>query len=470
MGASGAWAAQALAAAAPAVFWSDRVDGPDARPPLVGSRSADLTIVGGGFTGLWAAICALEAEPGVDVVVLEGARCGFGASSRNGGFCDASLTHGLLNGLAHWPDEIDTLVKLGRENLDAIETAVATSGIDADFHRAAEVGVATEEWHLDELREGLDTHRAAGDQVELLDGEQMRARVRSPTYLGGLVRSNDLALVDPARLCWGLRDHAETLGATVHEGAPVIGVDGDRAGPLTVRTSQGAVRTDRVVVATNAYPGPIRRPRRYVIPVYDHVLVTEPLDAEQRRAVGWRERDGLGDVSNQFHYYRLTADGRILWGGYDATYHFGNGVADRHDQRDETHLALARHFFETFPQLEGLCFGHRWGGPIATSTRFTVTWGTAHRDRLAWVAGYTGLGVGASRFGARVALDLVRGRSTELTELAMVRRKPVPFPPEPLRWAGVQLTRRSLQRADARQGRRGPWLRLLDRFGVGFDS
>ena len=214
----------------------------------------------------------------------------------------------------------------------------------------------------------------------------------------------------------------------------------------------------------------MRRPRRYTIPVYDHVVVTEPLSAEQMASVGWAEREGLGDVSNLFHYYRLTADDRILWGGYDATYHFNNGVGAGHDQSEETHTRLAEHFFQTFPQLEGLSFSHRWGGPIGTTTRFTATWGTAHRGRLAWVAGYTGLGVGASRFGARVALDLVHGRTTERTELKMVRKPPVPFPPEPVRWAGVQLTRKALQRSDRRGGKRGAWLSLLDRFGVGFDS
>ena len=151
-------------------------------------------------------------------------------------------------------------------------------------------------------------------------------------------------------------------------------------------------------------------------------------------------------------------------------YHFGNGVDPAHDQSEQTHGLLAQHFFATFPQLEGLRFTHRWGGPIATTTRFTVTWGRAHHGRAVWVAGYTGLGVAASRFGARVALDLLDGRATERTELAMVRRAPFPFPPEPLRWAGVALTRRAIQRSDDREGRRGPWLRLLDRFGIGFDS
>jgi glycine/D-amino acid oxidase-like deaminating enzyme len=214
----------------------------------------------------------------------------------------------------------------------------------------------------------------------------------------------------------------------------------------------------------------VRRPRRYVIPVYDHVLMTEPLSADSMASIGWERREGIGDVSNQFHYYRLSEDNRILFGGYDATYHFNNGLRPEHDQKQDTHSMLARHFFETFPQLEGLRFSHSWGGPIGTTTRFTAAWGTSHSGHMAWVAGYTGLGVGASRFGARVALDLAFGESTERTELGMVRKLPFPFPPEPLRWTGVQLTRKAIQRADKREGKRGLWLRLLDRFGVGFDS
>jgi glycine/D-amino acid oxidase-like deaminating enzyme len=255
----------------------------------------------------------------------------------------------------------------------------------------------------------------------------------------------------------------------VFEHSPATGVERNGTA-IKVVTTDGTIRSDRVVMATNAYPGPVRRPRRYVIPVYDHVLMTEPLDTAQLAWVGWRERDGIGDVSNQFHYYRLSEDNRILWGGYDATYHFGNGLEPEHDQSDATHGDLAAHFFETFPQLEGLRFTHRWGGPIATTTQFTATWGTAHDGRLTWVAGYTGLGVAAARFGARVALDIVFGQTTERTELEMVRKKPFPFPPEPLRWTGVQLTRKAIQRTDRRDGKRGLWLRVLDRFGVGFNS
>jgi glycine/D-amino acid oxidase-like deaminating enzyme len=210
--------------------------------------------------------------------------------------------------------------------------------------------------------------------------------------------------------------------------------------------------------------------RRRIVPVWDYVLATQPLTPAQRAAVGWRDRQGISDSANQFHYYRLTADDRIVWGGYDAIYHFRNGIGPQFAQRDATFARLAHHFFTTFPQLEDVRFTHRWGGPIDTCSRFTAFFGTLLGGRVAYVAGHTGLGIGASRFGARVALDLLAGRETEATALSYVRRKPVAFPPEPLRWAVIQLTRNRLAAADRRQGRRGLWLRLLDRLGLGYDS
>ena len=197
--------------------------------------------------------------------------------------------------------------------------------------------------------------------------------------------------------------------------------------------------------------------------------MTEPLSARQKASVGWAHRQGVGDAANLFHYYRLTRDDRILWGGYDAVYHYGSRI-DPGLEQGPTHLRLAEHFFATFPQLEGLRFAHRWAGVIDTSTRFTAFFGTAYDGRVAYAQGYTGLGVAATRFGADVALDLLAGRETERTRLAMVRERPLPFPPEPLRWAGVQLTRWSLARSDAHGGRRNLWLRGLDRAGLGFDS
>ncbi|HUN31325.1 MAG TPA: FAD-dependent oxidoreductase, partial [Trebonia sp.] len=194
--------------------------------------------------------------------------------------------------------------------------------------------------------------------------------------------------------------------------------------------------------------------------------------AAQLASLGWKDRRGASDLGNQFHYFRLTRDDRILWGGYDAVYYNGGRIHEEQAQRPQTFAMLAEHFFTTFPQLagEGVAFSHAWGGVIDTCSRFSAFFGTAHRGRLAYAAGYTGLGVGATRFGAQVILDLLAGEETERTALSMVRSKPVPFPPEPLRSAVIQATRASIARADRNEGRRDLWLRTLDRLGLGFDS
>jgi glycine/D-amino acid oxidase-like deaminating enzyme len=225
-----------------------------------------------------------------------------------------------------------------------------------------------------------------------------------------------------------------------------------------------------VVLASGVFPSLARRNRLMTVPVYDYVLMTEPLSAAQLASIGWAGRQGLGDLANQFHYARLTRDDRILWGGYDAIYPAGGQVHVRHEDRPESHARLASHFLATFPQLEGIRFTHRWAGAIDTSTQFAAFYGLTHGGRVAHASGFTGLGVGATRFAAEVLLDLLGGRPTERTELRMVRERPLPVPPEPLASVGINLTRWSLDRADHREGRRNGFLRALDRAGLGFDS
>ena len=453
--------------AAPRPFWLDHADAPPLRPSLDGPLEADLVVVGGGLTGLWTAL--LAAEEGKRVALLEGERIAFGASGRNGGFCAASLTHGIGNGLAHWPGEMPVIERLGRENLAGIRETVARHGIDCGWEDTGAIDVATAPHQVAWLADEAGQLRRFGWDAELLDAGALRAQVDSPTYVGGLWTRDAYALVDPARLCWGLARAAEAAGASIFERTPVTELERDATG-VRAETPAGRVLARRALLATSAFPPLVRAIRRYVVPVYDYVLVTEPLSAAQRDAIGWRGRQGISDVANQFHYYRQTDDDRILWGGYDAVYAFGGRVAPERDQRPATFALLGEHFFTTFPQLEGLRFSHRWGGAIDTCSRFSALWGMALGGRAAYVVGFTGLGVGASRFGARVGLDLLDGLDTERTRLEMVRRRPLPFPPEPARWAGIELTRRALARADERDGRRGPWLRLLDRFGLGFDS
>ena len=459
----------ALRDAVPGVFWLDDPARPDPLPPLVGPQEADLLVVGGGYTGLWAALRAKEREPERDVVLLEAGRCGDQASGRNGGFAAASLTHGFDNGVARWPEEMAELDRLGAENLDAIGATVREHDIDCGWERTGELTVATADHQAEELAALATRMRDAGHDVRLLDGEQTRAEVASPTYRAGLLDPHGAAMVEPARLAWGLREACRAVGVRVHEGTLVKSVETEDDAVL-VRTDWGRVRARRVVLATNAFPPLLRRLRLMTVPVYDYVLMTGPLSPQQRAAVGWAGRQGVGDAGNLFHYYRLTRDDRILWGGYDAVYRFGSRIDPETEQSGRTHALLAEHFFETFPQLEGVGFTHRWAGVIDTCTRFTAFFGTAYQGRVAYVLGYTGLGVAASRFGADVALDLVDGLDTERTRLAMVREKPLPFPPEPARWAGVQLTRWSLERADRRGGHRNAWLKALDAAGLGFDS
>jgi glycine/D-amino acid oxidase-like deaminating enzyme len=214
----------------------------------------------------------------------------------------------------------------------------------------------------------------------------------------------------------------------------------------------------------------LRRNRFHTVPVYDYVLATEPLTDAQLDRIGWRNRQGVGDSANQFHYYRLTADNRIVWGGYDAIYHFGRRVDASYEDRPATYRRLAAHFFLTFPQLDDVRFTHRWAGPIDTNTRFCAHWGLAREGRVAYVNGFTGLGVAATRFAADVCLDLLDGADTPRTRLEMVRKRPLPVPPEPLASAGIQATRWSLDRADHSAGRRNLLLRALDAAGLGFDS
>lgn len=452
-------------------YWYDDVDEPESNPTLVRNESCDLCVVGGGYTGLWTAVVAKERDPSRDVVLIDAGEIGSGASGRNGGFMESSLTHGVANGQERFPEEIELLEQLGLQNLDAIENAIHRYAIDCDFERTGVIDVATTTHpasYLDELRDDAALLRRLGQDARWLDAAAMRAEVDSPTYVGGLWRIGRAALVDPARLAWGLKTAAEQLGVRIYEDTKATALERDGIG-VVVTTPLAHVRAARVVLGTNAYRPLLRRIRHYLAPVYDYCMATEPLTPAQLDSVGWNNRQGLSDIPNQFHYYRLSADNRILWGGYDAVYHWRGRVSAELESRPMTWAKLSQHFFQTFPQLEDVRFSHAWGGAIDTCSRFCVFWGTALAGRVSYAVGYTGLGVAASRFGGEVMLDLLDGRRSVATATDFVQSKPVPFPPEPLRFLGIQATRWSLDRED-RTGKRNLWLRGLDRLGLGFDS
>lgn len=458
--------ADALADTRAGSFWLDDLGAGRRRPRFRGSTSVDLAVVGGGYTGLWTALLAKQRDPSSRVIVLEGRTVGWAASGRNGGFVEATLTHGESNGRSRFPAEYERLDRLGHENLDAIERTVAQLGLDCDFERTGSFAVAVEHHQVAELRDAHD-----GDADLFFEGEAMRAMVNSPTYLAGLWSTDETAMVHPAKLARELARACEEAGVIIAERSPVRGIDTELPGaPVTVMLDEGFVLADRVALATNAFPSLLRRYRLHTLPVYDYVLMTEPLTDAQLASIGWEGRQGIADLGNQFHYYRLSADNRILWGGYDAIYHYGGRIRARYEDRPQTFAKLAAHFFTTFPQLEGVRFSHRWAGVIDTCSRFCAFYGLARQGRVAHAAGFTGLGVAATRFAGEVMLDLLSGEQTERTSLELVRSTPVPFPPEPAAYAAVQATRWALDSADHHGGRRNLLLRTMDAAGLGFDS
>ncbi len=278
-------------------------------------------------------------------------------------------------------------------------------------------------------------------------------------------------MVNPAKLAWGLARSAERRGARIAEGSRVTRLR-RRAGRMEVRVDGGGVvEAAHVLVGTSAYSGWLRRLAPAFVPVYDYVLMTEPLTEGQRTAVGWRGREGLSDAGNQFHYFRQSADHRILWGGYDAVYHPGNArpgrvrpaPGDVRHARAPLHRRPSRSWTGSGSRTAG-------AGAIDTTTRFAVTFGETMGGRVHYALGYTGLGVGATRWAAGILRDRVLRPDSELLRLRFVNSAPFPIPPEPIRTPAVEVMRRAVIAADANEGRRGLFLRAMDALGIGFDS
>lgn len=460
---------QALAESKFVPLWLDQEARPDPLPSLNGDASCQLLIVGGGFTGLWAAMQAKERMPDLDVILIEASEIGDGASGRNGGFLSSSLAHGDLNADVHFPGETDRLHELGNQNLEEFVDTLERHDIDARYQQVGELTVATDPTRAQALRESYEAHKADGADVVWFDEGDIRKEVGSPTFLAGLwQRDGKDGLVDPAYLCWGLKKAVLDLGVRIFEGTRMLGMRPDGPG-MKLQTPTGSISCDRILMGTNAFPNPVGRARRSIIPVWDYAVATEPLSAAQLDTIGWQRRQGVGDYVNMFYYTRMTHDNRITFGGGGAViYYYGSrtdqGVAD-----DPARFArLSSQFFQTFPQLEGIRFSHRWSGIIASTTRFCMAPGVAYDGRVSWAIGYTGLGVGATRFGARIGLELLGYDPTDICEMQFVQKRPIAWPPEPLRWLGVTLTRHEMARADRNLGKRGLWLKLLDRFNLGF--
>lgn len=456
-----------FASATPAPYWRETVSNPLSAAALSGDVTCDLAIIGGGFTGLWSAVKAAEMFPDARIVLLEGGKLGDAASGRNGGFCAPSISHGVSNAVNRWPGEAETLIRLGRQNLDELERDLERYDIDCEFERSGKLNVAATPWQVDGLRAMQAAYARFGIETEFLEGVALDERFRTPKYNAGLFEPN-YALVNPAKLVDGLARAAMKLGVAIYENSLVTALRNE-AGDVRLTTADGIVDAKQVILATNAAVPLLKRLRFTIIPIWDYTLMSEPLNEDQLESIGWQGRYGIADSGNQFHYFRKTADNRILWGGYDAIYNFGSRRDPHLHDRTESYETLEGNFREAFPALGDIGFSHRWGGIIDTSARLTAFTGTAMQGRVSYAMGFTGQGVSATRFAALTMLDLLQGKTTERTQLKLLSSRAVPFPPEPIRSMVVRWAQADLARED-RDGRRSLLLRAMDRLKIGFGS
>ncbi len=301
-----------------APYWLDDPERPAPLPALDADLDVDLLVVGGGFTGLWAALQAREADPQRRIALIEADRIGCGASGRPGAIVSTSVMHGLANAARTFPDDLDALERLGQENMDGLRATLERHRIACDDDWSGELTVAIGDAAAEALREEYALHREHGHDVELLDADGVRAQIDSPLFAGGLWNRDRCGTLHPAKLAWGLRDAALALGVEVFERTPLTAITRER-GRLLVRTPGRRIRARRVLLATNAFAAGHRRIRSRVATVRDRILVTEPLTDAQRDRIGWTHRQGVYDTRTQLNYMRLIRDAsgrdRILFGG-----------------------------------------------------------------------------------------------------------------------------------------------------------
>lgn len=444
-------------------FWLDNPLAPTPKPPLIGSTETELLIVGGGFTGLWTAIIAKQQNSKRDVVIIEAATIACGASGRPGGIVSTSVMHGLYNASKIFPENLPALERLGIDNLDNWAQTIKDFNIDADLEWSGEMTVAIKDSHKNYLNEEYKLAKQYGHNVVMLDEKEAQAEVNSPLFKAAMWARSRSGTVHPAKLAWGLKRVALELGVRIYEHTPMTHIE-DHGTCLHVITHDGRIKAPKVMLATNAFAAGHKHIKRRIAAIRDRILMTEPLTAEQMQRVGWENRQGIYDTRTQLNYTRLTKDNRILYGGR-VGYFFNNNTDPAVDRTVASYEQLASYFFNTFPQLSDIKFTHAWSGPIALSTRFAVHFQPYYGGKALYAGGYSGYGVTATRFGARMGLALLDGVDDPDLKLRFASTLPMMIAPEPLRWVGAKLTMYALDEVDKKGGWRALWLKLVHKMG-----
>jgi glycine/D-amino acid oxidase-like deaminating enzyme len=428
-------------------FWLGRTPY-EPHPRLDGSSSADIVIVGGGFTGLWSAIFLKDADPALDIALLEQKVIGYGASGRNAGFALTMVERNIAQLVRRVGPERARAQHLALvETLAQIEAFARSEGIDAEIANTGLLTVSNGPEQDLRIRKDVE----AAERLRLGDFHYLdRAACRQFLYTDkvrcGHWEDNAL-LLDPAALARGLKDAALRRGVRIFENTPVDCLETVHGARVEARTPFGTVHADRGVIATNAYAFAIPALRRFIFTVYAYVILTEPLTDEQWAEVGWQRRMGIEDRRIMPHFHRPAADGRILWGGRDAPIAPG-GPNPRLDRDPYVFRRLEETFRWTFPQLRDVRMAYAWGGPVCGTINCMASIGWLHGERILYALGYAGHGVGPSHLAGKIVRDLALNQQTALTRLPMATLKPKPLPPEPLRPWLLVAVQRALQRVD----------------------
>ncbi|WDO07661.1 FAD-binding oxidoreductase [Streptomyces murinus] len=432
-------------------FWYVDDGLPAVREPLPGDATADVVIVGGGYTGLWTAYYLKKAAPFLRITVLEQKFCGYGASGRNGGW--------LYNGIAgrdryarlHGREAAVRLQQAMNDTVDEVIAVAGAEGIDADLHKGGVLEVATTPAQLARLRAFHAHELSYGEKDrELYGARETAERIRVADAVGSAWTPHG-ARLNPVKLVKGLAAAVEALGVVIHEMTPVTEIR-----PKHAVTPYGTVRAPYVLRCTEGFTASLKGQKRTWLPMNSSMIATEPLTEAQWAAIGWAGRETLGDMAHAYMYAQRTADGRIALGGRGVPYRFGSRTDNDGRTQRATVEALRDILVRFFPSLAGVAVTHAWSGVLGVPRDWCATVTLDRATGLGWAGGYVGSGVATTNLAARTLRDLVQQDSgqagrTELTELPWVGHKVRKWEPEPLRWLGVHGMYASYHTADHRE-------------------
>jgi glycine/D-amino acid oxidase-like deaminating enzyme len=430
-------------------LWREDCDVFQGRPALRGDATADVAVVGAGFTGLWAAYYLLQADPSLRVVLLEREYAGFGASGRNGGWLSAIFPVSLsrVEKLYSRRAALDLQAAMNATVTEVGQVA-EREGIDCDFAHEGLVSLARNPAQLDRARAAVDAARQFGlhDQWRLLDADEARARVGASGVLGGL-HTEHCAVLHPDKLVRGLAARVEQMGAVIYENTAATTIE-----PGRVRTEHGGrVEAPVVIRATEAFTAGFADSRRHVAPLYSLVVATAPVDKETLASLGLDRRTAFNDLRNLRVYAQPTRDGRILFGGRGAPYHFASRIDPSYDAHPGIHSRLVEALHDFFPVLRDVPVTHRWGGPLGVPRDWFPSVGFDSSRGIAWAGAYVGDGVATSNLAGRVLRNLILKTPDHLDELPLVNHRSPRWEAEPLRWLGVNAGLQAAATADCEE-------------------